>query len=179
MKIKIKYHEGARKIEQHGNRIDLFPRKKYKFKAPIAKVTTGVINFDIQLIDLGISMDLPKHFEAPIIPRSSTFLKQGLLQANSYGLIDGGTNPSKGIKSSNEVYESYNGEQDIWMFPAIAFKETTITPEKALCQFRIQPSMNAPWWIKLRWLFTSKIEFVEVDVLHGTNRGGFGHTNKI
>jgi dUTP pyrophosphatase len=171
MKIKIKYHKNSKKIKQNGDWIDLFPRKEYVFKAPkqvetifnTSKTEKFYIVFDSKLIDLGVSMKLPKYFEANIVPRSSTFMKQGLIQGNHFGVID----------------TNYSGEQDIWKFPAIAMRKTVITPDKAICQFRIQPTMNAPWYIKLKWLFTSKIKFVEVDVLQGANRGGFGSTDKI
>ena len=173
MKIPIKYHKNSKKIKKFGVYYDLFPRFKYKFEAPKvnfkgseiidenSKFQNNVL-FDSKLIDLGISMKLPKYFEANIVPRSSTYFKQGLIQGNHFGIID----------------TEYSGEEDIWKFPAIAMKKTTIGPDKAICQFRIQPSMNAPWYIKLKWLFTSTIKFVEVDVLNGPNRKGFGHTDK-
>jgi len=82
--------------------------------------------------------------------------------ANSQGIID----------------TNYSGEADIWKFPAIALKETKLTPKKAIAQFKIQPSMDAPWWIKLKWLFNSKINFIEVDVLTDPSRGGFGTSDK-
>jgi dUTPase len=31
-------------------------------------------------------------------------------------------------------------------------------------------------WQKLKWLFTSKIEFIEVNHLGSSDRGGFGST---
>ena len=171
MKINIKYHKNSKKLEQHGEWIDAFPRGKYKLHAPklvINNEGTGkVVKFDIQLVDLGFSMALPRGLEANIVPRSSTGIKQGLLQTNHYGVID----------------TKYSGEQDIWKFPALAIKETSVGyPDennkiKAICQFNIRPSMNAPWYVKLKWLFTSKIEFVEVDVLNGPNRGGVGSTD--
>lgn len=45
--------------------------------------------FQSALIPLGVCMELPKGYEAVVIPRSSTFKKYGLIQTNSMGLIDG------------------------------------------------------------------------------------------
>ena len=56
---------------------------------------------EFKLIPLGIAMELPKGYEAHVIPRSSTFKNFGLLQTNSCGLID----------------ESYCGDNDQWFFP--------------------------------------------------------------
>lgn len=63
-----------------------------------------------KLIPLGIAMELPKGYEAHVIPRSSTFKNFGLLQTNSCGLID----------------ESYCGDNDQWFFPALAMRDTEI-----------------------------------------------------
>lgn len=41
------------------------------------------------VISLGISMELPKGFEAILAPRSSTFKNWGILLCNSIGIIDG------------------------------------------------------------------------------------------
>lgn len=43
---------------------------------------------EFKLIPLGVAMMLPKGYEALMIPRSSTFKKYGIIQANSVGLID-------------------------------------------------------------------------------------------
>ena len=95
MKIRIKYHIGSKKLKQNGDWIDLFPRYEYRFNAPkwFQEVTesgntVNKVEFDTKLIDLGISMRLPKYFEANIVPRSSTFVKQGLIQSNHFGIID-------------------------------------------------------------------------------------------
>ena len=45
-----------------------------------------------------------------------------------------------------------------------------------ICQFRIQLSQKATFWQKLKWLFSSGIELVEVDSLNNKSRGGFGST---
>lgn len=57
---------------------------------------------EYRLISLGVSMELPKGYEAIIAPRSSTFKNFRLLQTNSLGVVD----------------ESYKGDNDVWRFPA-------------------------------------------------------------
>ena len=42
----------------------------------------------VQLLDLGVAMQLPKGFEAIVSPRSSTPKHYGVLCANSIGVID-------------------------------------------------------------------------------------------
>jgi len=170
VKILIKYFLDAHRIQKHGEWYDAFPRMFYAFKQPqisLGRKGAQNLEFDSKLVDLGFAVKLPKYFEANIVPRSSTYLKQGLIQANHFAVID----------------YKYCGEEDIWKFSAIALRETTIGEldehgkTKAICQFRIQPCMDAPWYVKLKWLFTSTIRFVEVDELLGPSRGGFGQTD--
>ena len=42
--------------------------------------------------------------------------------------------------------------------------------------YRITLSQKATMWQKIKWLFTSGIEFEQVDVLLSGDRGGFGST---
>lgn len=102
---------------------------------------------DFGLIPLGVAMRLPKGYEALVAPRSSTFVKYGILQANSLGVID----------------NSYSGSNDQWHFPAYATKDVVIPAGARLCQFRLVP--NQP-----------QVRFTEVDRLGDTDRGGFGST---
>ena len=113
-------------------------------------------------------MRLPKYFQANIVPRSSTFMKKHVIQHNSYGVIDG---PDK-------YSEGYSGNDDKWHFGAIALQETEINIGDRICQFEIRPTMKAPWYIKLKWLFDNKIKFIEVDNLKSKNRGGFGSSGQ-
>lgn len=101
------------------------------------------------LISLGISIQLPKGYEAVIVPRSSTFKNFGILQTNHMGVID----------------ESYCGDQDLWMMPVLAVRDTQIKVNDRICQFRIQ--RHQP-----------QIQFEETDFLGNSNRGGFGSTGK-
>lgn len=162
MKIKVKYHNDNCKIESFGDWIDLKAAQFVHFNAPTSAFRSRKVSFDFKTISLGISMELPKHFEANIVPRSSTYKKFGLVSANHFGVID----------------NSYCGDNDVWGFPAIALKETSIEEGDRICQFRIRPSQKAPWYIKLKWLFVSEIEFVEVDHLGNPDRGGFGSSGK-
>lgn len=102
---------------------------------------------EFRLIPLGVAMQLPKGYEAHIVPRSSTFKNFGIIQTNHCGIID----------------ESYCGDNDQWYFPAYALRDTTITINDRICQFR---------------LFTHQpqISFDEVAALSNENRGGFGST---
>lgn len=104
---------------------------------------------EFRLISLGISVQLPKGYEAHIVPRSSTFKNFGVIQTNHYGIID----------------ESYCGENDIWKFPAYALRDTEIHKNDRICQFRLFEHMPT-------------IEINEVDHLDGEDRGGFGSTGK-
>lgn len=162
MKIKVKYHNSKCKIESFGDWIDLKASEQVLFKAPISAYKSRKVDFDFKQVKLGISMELPKYFEANIVPRSSTFKKFGLISANHFGVVD------------NE----YRGDNDIWGFPAIALRDTIIEEGDRICQFRIRPSQKAPWYVKLKWLFVSKIEFTEVEHLGNPDRGGFGSTGK-
>lgn len=140
MEIKIKYHadiDPIEKIEQ-GDWIDLR-----------AAEDTWMMPGDYKVISLGVSMQLPKGYEAHIVPRSSTFKNWGVLQTNHMGVID----------------ESYCGDTDIWRFPAFATRPCLIEKNSRICQFRIVKKME-------------DVSFKMVDHLNETNRGGFGSTGK-
>lgn len=139
-KIKIKYHTDILPIEviPNGDWIDLRA-------AEDAEMESG----DFRLISLGVSMKLPVGYEAHIVPRSSTYKNWGIIQANHMGVID----------------NSYSGNNDIWMFPAIAIRDTVIHKNDRICQFRIVKKQPP-------------ISFVEVDWLDDVDRGGIGSTGK-
>ena len=102
---------------------------------------------DFKLIPLGIAMQLPEGYEAHVVPRSSTYKKWKIIQANHMGVID----------------ESYCGDNDQWMFPAIALENTIIHKGDRICQFRIMEHQP-------------ELRFVEVSKLGNEDRGGFGST---
>jgi dUTPase len=62
------------------------------------------------------------------------------------------------------------------MFPVVTLRKTSLAVNTRLCQFRIQLSQKATLWQKIKWLFTSGIELVEVENLNEESRGGFGST---
>ena len=104
---------------------------------------------EFALVPLGVAMELPKGYEAHIVPRSSTYKNFGVIQANHCGVVDG----------------SYCGDNDLWRMPVIAMRDTHIHVNDRICQFRIMK--NQP-----------EILFEEVEHLEGKDRGGFGTTGK-
>lgn len=164
MKLKIKYRVTDPKckpyINKDGEWYDLSSSKTVFLKGPIVNKNKEVI-FDHTKIELGIAMQLPKYYEAILLPRSSTFDKKGIMLKNSSGVID----------------SSYCGNDDIWAFQALAFRDTNVSTNERICQFKIQLSQKAPFWVKLKWLLYSGIEFVQVSELKNKNRGGFGTSN--
>ena len=138
MKIKVKYHADIDRIQKIniGDWIDLRASEDIELK-----------NGEFKIIPLGVSMQLPKGYEALVVPRSSTFKNFGIISANSIGVID----------------NSYCGDNDIWKFPAIALRDTVIKNNERICQFRI--IANQP-----------KFKVEEVLVLDNADRGGIGST---
>lgn len=167
MKIKVKLFNKNCKFEaiKKGEWIDLKVADTYHLDAPYSNTLNGKRNkrtlvFDDHKLKLGIGMQLPKGYEAQILPRSGTFNNYGILLVNSKGIID----------------SSYSGPNDQWAFQALAFRDTIINEGDRICQFRIQLSQKATIWQKIKWLFTNKIEFEFVDDYEGVDRGGFGST---
>lgn len=104
---------------------------------------------EFKLIPLGVAMELPKGYEAHVVPRSSTFKNFGVIQTNHQGVIDC----------------SYCGDNDQWFMPVYAVRDTEIHVNDRICQFRIME--NQP-----------KIRFDEVAHLENADRGGHGSTGK-
>lgn len=102
---------------------------------------------EYKLIRLGVGMILPDGYEAHVVPRSSTFKNFGIIQANSFGVID----------------NSYSGDADEWHFPAVALRDTSIKTGDRICQFRIARKQPP-------------IDFLTVDRLNTESRGGIGST---
>ena len=122
--------------EQHGDWIDLAT-------AEYVDMEVG----EFQLISLGVSMRLPDDCYAMLVPRSSTFKKYGIIQANSIGIVD------------NE----YSGDEDIWMFAAYATRDVHIPKGTRICQFKV--FSNEP-----------HVKIAQVKSTGSVNRGGFGST---
>lgn len=138
--IQIHYHTDVPKIEKlpQGDWIDLRAAETVDMRAG-----------EYRLISLGVSMKLPKGFEAHVAPRSSTFKKWGILMTNSVGVID----------------ESYCGDHDLWYFSALAMRDTHIEKGDRICQFRLMQKMPCT-------------ELLEVSFLSDADRGGFGSTGE-
>jgi dUTP pyrophosphatase len=136
--IKIRYHAPIEKLEHKeiGDWIDLR-----------AAENVSLLAGESRLISLGVSMRLPRGFEAHIVPRSSTFKRWGILQTNSMGVVD----------------ESFCGDQDIWRMPVYAVRDTQISVNDRICQFRIVAKMQS-------------VTFEEVEAMEAVSRGGFGST---
>lgn len=115
-----------------------------------ASETVTIKAGEYMLIPLGVAMELPKGYEAHVVPRSSTFKNYGILQTNSCGIIDG----------------SYCGNEDMWHMPVYATRDVVIKQNERICQFRIIE--NQP-----------RILFEEAGELDHHNRGGFGSTGRV
>lgn len=112
-----------------------------------AAETVEIPKFTSKKISLGVSMKLPRGYEAHVVPRSSTFKNFHVMQTNHQGVID----------------NKYCGPDDVWQFSAYAVEDTVIHKGDRICQFRImkkQPSLR----------------FNSVERLSGNNRGGWGST---
>ena len=102
---------------------------------------------EFRLIPLGIAIELPKGYEAHVVPRSSTYKNFGLIQTNHMGVID----------------ESYCGDGDQWYVPMLAVRDTEIQVNDRICQFRIMEHQPA-------------LDFEETALLGHEDRGGHGST---
>lgn len=138
MEIKIKYFSDIQPIEKIaiGDFIDLRSAEDIDLDAG-----------DFAIIKLGVGMKLPEGYEAHVVPRSSTYKKWGIIQTNSVGIID----------------NSYSGDNDQWMMPVLAMRDTHISKNDRICQFRIVKKQP-------------EIEFTTVEKLDDVSRNGFGST---
>lgn len=138
LSIKIKYFRDIEPIQkfENGDWIDLRSGIDIDLKAG-----------DQVLIPLGVGMILPEGYEAHIVPRSSTLKKFGIIQGNHMGIVD----------------NSYSGDEDEWMMSVIAFRDTHISKNDRICQFRIMKKQP-------------HLVFEKVKHLNETSRGGFGTT---
>ena len=105
---------------------------------------------EFRLIPLGVAMELPKGYEAHVVPRSSTFKNYGIIQTNHMGVID----------------ETYCGDNDQWFMAAYAMRDTVIHVNDRICQFRIMEHQP-------------ELVFEETSELGNADRGGHGSTGKV
>ena len=141
LEIQIKYFADIEPIKFIENKSDWYDLRS----AEDVEMKAG----EYRLIKLGVGMKLPEGYEAHMAPRSGTFKNFGIIQANHVAVID----------------NSYCGDNDQWMYPAIALRDTVIHKNDRICQFRIME--NQP-----------PVQFVMVEHLEGADRGGFGTTGK-
>ena len=141
LEIKVKYFTDIEPIKFIENKSDWYDLRS----AEDLELKAG----EFKLIKLGIGIKLPAGYEAIVAPRSSTFKNFGIIQTNSIGVID----------------ESYCGDNDQWMMPALAMRDTVIRKNDRICQFRIiahQPNHS----------------ITTVTKLDDKDRGGIGSTGK-
>lgn len=165
--IKIKLHEGALKpVIRNGNMCDL---GIWKFTvAPNSIFNNQAINLneftylnakdidtikvkrdDIFIIDTGIAMEMVDGWFNYLVPRSSNFLKYGIMLTNSVGVID----------------NSYKGNNDTWKAVFYCTRDAVISSDAMLLQF--QPIKDT----------LHQFEFKFVDSLDNEDRGGYGSTD--
>lgn len=139
--MKIRYHREKfptlPDVVQYGNFIDL-----YNAEAKILKAG------EFAYLNLGVSVECPEGYWMQIVPRSSTFKKYGIIQTNSFGVID----------------TEYCGDDDIVMMPVYATRDIIIPANERICQFRLEEDI--------------KFSIKPVDKLENENRGGLGHTGR-
>lgn len=159
MNIKIKYFEGAKKLEINpkGNLIDVYSNEDI-----------FIPQFETGLVHLGFAMELPEGKIAKLYPRSSTFKTWGCMLANSVGIID----------------ETFCGDNDEWLAPLVCINPKDVMPvpledfdnllsknqhgtwikkHDKICQFEIVDVMKMP-------------TFIEVKTLGNKDRHGIGST---
>ncbi|MGL5346502.1 MAG: dUTP diphosphatase [Peptostreptococcaceae bacterium] len=153
MKIRIKYFEGATKLNKiaKGNWIDVYSSKDVFIKEG-----------DRGMVPLGFALELPTGWEGHLAPRSSTFKTWGVIQTNSVGVVD----------------DTYIGDNDQWHMPVyclqykdievidgVEYRGTWVRKGDKIGQFRIMEVMP-------------EIELEEVESFGNKDRGGFGSTGK-
>ena len=143
MEIKIKYHNS------NLTRLERIEGKKSDWIDLRAAEDVVLRAGEFKYVSLGVSMEIPEGYEAIVAPRSSTFKNFGIIQTNSIGVID----------------NSYSGDNDIWMMPVLAMRDTEIHVNDRICQFRLVKNQD-------------NIDFDEVLFLEGPNRGGLGSSGK-
>ena len=133
----------------HTNHImHIFSRHLYQVikKALIITNTASMVHL-FNSVNIGALQN--EGYEVHIVPRSSTFKNYGILQTNSTGIID----------------NSYSGNNDQWLMPIYATKNTIIQRNDRICQFRVVEKQPM-------------IEFDTVEFLDDVDRGSFGSTGK-
>lgn len=135
------------------------------YVAEETKVEVG----EFALINLGVSIQVPKGYKAELRMRSSTFKKFGLIQTNAIGLID----------------TTYSGVDDIIKLPVFApikqedminynkygmLRGIVIPKGTSICQLEILPCMEE--------MEFNDMVLEEYKEYNKVARGGFGSTDK-
>jgi len=136
--IKVKYLNDVPELKRikQGDWVDLYLYED-----------VSMVKGEISVFSLGLSMKLPRNYEAIMAPRSSTILKHKVMVGNSIGIID----------------NSYNGDDDVWGIILYALDNTFIPKGTRIAQFRV--IKNQP-----------KLKFISVESLLSVSRGGMGST---
>lgn len=136
-------------------------KKNHNF--PIEYKTAGACGFDFysvedvtfapnewKLVETGTVVETPQGYMLMISPRSSTFKNYGLMQVNSVGIVD----------------QDYAGDNDTIKFPYINMRSETVTIPAG-------ERIGQGVFVKI-----ANAEFIEVDSMNNSDRGGFGTTGK-
>ena len=131
---------------------------------------------EFALIDLGVSIQIPKGYKVDMRMRSSTFKKYGLIQTNALALIDSTyTGIDDVIKLpvfkplTKQDIEAYiaNGNYNLQGFSP---SRVAIPKHTSICQIEIVPCMEE---VEL-----NELVLEEYKEYNKTSRGGFGSTDK-
>ena len=159
MKIRIKYFDGATKLEKikKGNWIDVYARKDM-----------FIPQDERAMIPLGFAFELPDGWEGHLAPRSSTMKSWGLIQTNSVGVVD----------------DTYIGDNDEWHMPVFCLQGKEIEACNATLSdgvTQVNVSVRGTWVRKGDKVGQMRImevmpdfELEEVEEFGNEDRGGFG-----
>lgn len=151
----------AEEVRLNAPQANKLHKRNQKKESP--EIRTRDVDFEFRLIPLGVAIEVPKGMECHVVPRSSTFKRYGIIQANSMGIID----------------NSYSSDKDEWKMPVMATRKIVIPKGIRIAQFRVVPSQKATVWQKLIWLFSNKVKLVKVTSLNGQERKGIGEGTGI
>lgn len=136
-------------------RIDpTLPLPSYQTKGSVAfdlyaRISTKVAPWKPTIIPANVIIEVPKGYALILASRSSTPLKKSLMIANSIGVID----------------QDFHGDKDEIGVQVINFSKEEVLVERGE---RIAQALIVP---------ISRVdEFVEVDSITSSSRGGFGST---
>jgi len=148
-------------VNENGDWIDLKADKVYEFLPPMA-TKVPIVEFSEHTVDTKVVLILPKGFSTDVVSRSSVGTKLGLQLMNSFGAID----------------NSYCGQKDTIKASFRAYKHCIVNPGDRLIQFRVILSQFSSFSAKMKWLFSSGIELIKIDVNNNSNRGGYGTSGR-